>query len=224
MSSQAQPWQKEAEALLLENLRARYENEGYKFVAHPSVDDLPSFLRGYQPDAVAKKSGRNVAIELKKKQSAYNERKISEIRQLFEGRSDWQFQVVFLGEDPLQSVNIPATSPSEVLGRTDEVRELAAKGHHRAAFIVAWALLEAALRALDGKTDSRPRSPGTVVQTLAMHGHLDPDTDRQMRRLVDVRNRVVHGDLAAEPSTADIDLILSAVRQALNAESSHSPA
>lgn len=224
MSSQAQSWQQESEASFLESLRTRYEDEGYSFVVQPSSESLPAFLCGYRPDAIAQKSGRNVAIEVKQTPTSYNERKLSEIRKLFEGKSDWKFHVVFLGDDPLQSVNIPAMSYSEVLSRTGEVHDLAANGHRRAAFIVAWALLEAALRALDAKSDGRLRSPGTVVQTLAMHGHLDPDTEQHLRRLVDVRNRVVHGDLVTEPSAADVDLVLSAVGQALSADPSRSPA
>jgi hypothetical protein len=35
--------------------------------------------------------------------------------------------------------------------------------------------------------------------------------------LIDVRNRVVHGDLDAEPTSADIELLLSGVEETLRA-------
>ena len=50
-----------------------------------------------------------------------------------------------------------------------------------------------------------------------MNGYIEPELERRMRDLVTLRNRVVHGDLAAEPAVADVELILSAIEATLNA-------
>lgn len=115
-------------------------------------------------------------------------------------------------------MEIPVAAPATVHDRLNEVRALIAQEHRRAAFIMAWSLLEAALRALDGESTSRLRAPGTIVQTLAMNGYIEPETERRMRTLIDLRNRIVHGDLAAEPETEDVELVLSAIEQAMTAD------
>ena len=120
-----------------------------------------------------------------------------------------------MATDPLQSVTIPVAGTPAIRHRVNEVRGLIAKGQRRSAFVMAWSLLEATLRALDRDTASRPRSPGTVVQTLAMNGYIDPDTERRMRDLIGLRSRIVHGDLDAEPTKADVELLLSGVEEAL---------
>jgi uncharacterized protein YutE (UPF0331/DUF86 family) len=62
---------------------------------------------------------------------------------------------------------------------------------------------------------SRPRTPGTVVQTLAMDGYIAPDTERRMRELIALRNQIVHGDVVAEPAAEDVNLVLTAVEEIL---------
>jgi uncharacterized protein YutE (UPF0331/DUF86 family) len=210
----------DSEAQFIETLRERYEGEGFSFTLHPQREQLPAFLGSYVPDALAQKPGHNVAIEVKRRPSPPTEPALKDIRRLFEGHSDWQFHVVFMGTDPLQSTEIPTSAPGAVRGRVDEIRALIVQGHHRAAFIMAWSLLEAALRALTSETVSRPRTPGTVLQTLATKGYIEPDIEGRMRSLIDLRNRIVHGDLAAEPAPADIELVLSAIEETLSTDAS----
>jgi hypothetical protein len=39
-----------------------------------------------------------------------------------------------------------------------------------------------------------------------------------MRALIELRNRIVHGDLNAEPTSAQVELVLSAIRGTLAAD------
>ena len=219
MTSHAQSRSYEEEKQFIESLRARYEDKGFTFTVHPETTQLPDFLGSYTPDAVAQKPGHNIVIEVKQRQSPSTEHALKEIRKLFEGHPDWQFQVVFMGsDDPLQPVTIPASAPATIRSQIIEARKMIAKGYHRQAFIVAWSLMEAALRVVVPETDSRPRTPGTVVQTLATYGCIEPDTEQRLRDLIGLRNRIVHGDLTAAPSTAEIELVLSAIEEALSAD------
>lgn len=209
-------WQQEAEAQFLEDLRGRYESQGFTFVVEPRKGELPDFLGTYIPDALARKPGQNVAIEVKRRKTPSTERTLRDIRRLFEGHSDWQFHVVFMGgEDPLQSVAIPASVPAAICARINEVRALADQGHRRAAFIMAWTLLEAALRAMDAELGNSPRTPGTVVQRLAMNGYIGPELERRIRGLIQLRNGIVHGDLTLDVTSGEISQVLSAVEETL---------
>jgi uncharacterized protein YutE (UPF0331/DUF86 family) len=99
----------------------------------------------------------------------------------------------------------------------EEVRALEEQGHHRPAFVMAWSLLESALQSVSDDVTSKPRTPGTVVQTLAMNGYIAPDTERRMRGLIALRNQIVHGDVIAEPAADDVNLVLAATEETLAA-------
>jgi uncharacterized protein YutE (UPF0331/DUF86 family) len=217
MIAPAEAWSQDAEEQFLESLRARYEDQGFTFTVAPDSRELPDFLGSYTPDAVARKPGLNIAIELKRHHTSATQYSLQKIRRLFEGHPDWQFNVVFMGTDPLERITIPTATPAMIRARMDEVRALNGQGHHRAAFVMAWALLETALQLVGGGLTSKPRTPGTVVQTLAMNGYIDADMERRMRPLIEVRNRIVHGDLNAEPAAADVELVLSGISETLTA-------
>ncbi|TGD97103.1 HepT-like ribonuclease domain-containing protein [Methylobacterium nonmethylotrophicum] len=209
----------EAERRFVETLRARYEQAGFSFQAEPDADQLPDFLEGYRPDAIARKPGENVAIDVRRGPGP-SEPPLPAVRRLFEGHPDWRLHVAFMASDPLKAFPIPRADPAEIRVQEAEVRALHAAGHRRPAFVLAWALLEAALRATRDGAD-RAHSPGTVVQALAMNGLVDPETERDLRALVPLRNRIVHGDLAVDPSDHDIALVLAAVRAVLSEEAVH---
>lgn len=213
--SPAQTQGHDDEARFLDALRERYEANGFTFLPAPARIELPSFFGSYLPDAVARKGGQNIAIEVKRRQSQSTDRALQEIRRLFEGQPDWQFSVVFMGAEPTTST--PPSEPSTILRRLGEVRALNAEGHHREAFVMAWSLLEATLKSLNSETASQPRTAGTVVQTLTMNGYIAPELERRMRPLVELRNRIVHGDLVAEPTSNDVEVVLSATEQSLSA-------
>jgi hypothetical protein len=206
----------EAEVTFLESLRSEYENKGYSFIIHPSRSDLPDFFATYEPDAVARRPGHNVAIEVKSRATPTVQLSLQRIRQLFEGRPDWQLRVAYMGSDAAGVRRLPVPSRTAVLDRTKDIERLVAAGNIRAAFVVAWSLLEAALNSALPKADKRPRTPGTIVQTLAMDGLISDELEQSLRSLVELRNRVVHGDLTAEPSGADVHVVLSAVKAVLS--------
>lgn len=204
-----------AEATFLEGLRAQYERHGFTFVAHPATRDLPPFFGAYQPDAIATKAGQAIAIEIKSRKSSATDLSLQRIRRLFEGQKDWAFAVAYLGSDAASSIQIPIARTATIHDQVKEIEALASDGHLRAAFVMAWSLLEAAMRRFDSEGNAKPVGPGTVVQTLAMQGLITPDMEQALRPMVVLRNRVVHGDLGAEPTIDDLDLVLAAVSQTL---------
>ncbi|ULJ75890.1 hypothetical protein [Rhizobium gallicum] len=206
----------EFERQALEKLKSQYEQQGFTFFAHPGPDAIPAFLGSYRPDAIARKQGVNVIIEVRQRSSPATERSLNEIRRLVEGQPDWQFVITYGGSDPQTTTVIPIASVSAIRERLDEARTLNEQGHRSVAFTLGWFLLEAALHRLQGEEGKRPRAPGTVVETLAMLGYLTPETERQLRPLIGLRNRIVHGDIEAEPSDEDMTVLFKALDEALS--------
>lgn len=211
------------ERLFVEKLRSRYEEVGYDFQPYPDPDHLPEFMGNYRPDAIASKGNEKIAIEVKSQRSPSADLTIRRIRQIFEGHKDWQLRVIFITDDPQEAVSIPSSTPEIIQRRLTEVRELLKLGYARAAILLAWSLLEAVARIVEPSSGKRPYSPGTIVQTLAMSGHIAPELERQLRQLINLRNRLVHGDLEAEPSIDEVEMLLSAVEDALDQSNIQSP-
>lgn len=210
---------RELDAQVVEGLRARYEDAGFTFDASPKPADLPDFFGDYIPDALARKLGVNVAIEVKGRRAGSAERQLQTLRRLFEGRPDWRFHVVYSPSDEAQhSPPLPVVGAAAIRSRAAEARILAAQGHRPWALVMAWSLMEASLRLRNGEPEGRAHSSLSVLQTLAENGFVEQESFRQLCELADLRNRIAHGDLTAEPAEADVELVLSVVESALNAD------
>ena len=66
----------DTETQFMDDLRDRYEKEGFAFVAHPERNKLPEFLGDYIPGAIAQKPGRNLVIEVERRPSPTAERSV----------------------------------------------------------------------------------------------------------------------------------------------------
>jgi hypothetical protein len=206
----------EAEIAFLEDMRSEFENRGYRFVVRPSRAELPDFFANDLPDAVALRSDKNVAIEVISRANPAARQSLLKIRQLLEGRPGWQFHVAHMGSEPGSHLRMPVPNRVSVLERAKKVESLAADGNTHAAFLLAWSLLEAALNSVRPDRDRRLLAPGTVVEALVMEGFISQEFGQSLFALTDLRYRVAHGDLTAEPSSADVATVLSAVRAALD--------
>lgn len=214
----SQSFETAGEISFLESFRRAYESQGFIYVVHPSEEQLPAFMRPYQPHAIAVKNGQGIAIELRMRQNRLSESALTKIRERFDGQTDWKLHVAYMGSDGISSLTIPSSGFALVRTKADDVRWLISQHQAAPAFVMAWSLLEAAARtALKGEA-GRPWTPGTVVQTLAAEGYLERELEDRLRPLIEVRNRIVHGELTLEPTAGDIETVLSAIDAVSSAE------
>jgi hypothetical protein len=188
---------------MLERVVPKLQAEGYEVYLHPNRPLLPPFLAGYVPDAVALGRGKNIAVEVLKK-SPEATRRLKRIQALFEGQDKWELRVVWVApasaKEPLQ------VQTSEIIKqRIREVRALAAQDHLGPSLLLAWATFEALARAVVSGGFERPQSPGRLVQVLAQDGYLTPTEADQLRRLAEKRNKLIHGELQARVSKAEVE-------------------
>lgn len=201
---------------LLTLLRRQYEAKGFSFETEPDVRGLPDFLGSYVPDAIARKAGENVAIEIRKSRSRASEFTLQQIRSRFEGHPDWTFAIAYTAEDPLKTLTVKPVAVPAIRRQLADVRALTAERQTRAAFLLAWSLLEATLLNVEGEQEARPRTPASVLQGLAMLGRIQPETERRLRSAILLRNAVVHGDLTIEPTNQDVDTLANVIEEALS--------
>lgn len=201
------------ERAILDLLKERYEDEGYAFFVYPSPSLVPTFLDDYRPDAIAVGHEGGVVIEVKGGHRAGVEPRAT-IADRFKDQGKWRYVVVYSDDYPAE-ILLPPPSMRDVERQLTEVEHLARDGHLGAAFVLSWGMLEAAARlaqAEPGVSGARPRSAAQLVESLERDGFLDFEAGAELRRLIDARNALVHGDLARTVSKRDVAVVVQAVR------------
>lgn len=202
------------ERVVLENLRERYVGEGYAFYEYPGRALVPSFLESYRPDAIAIGPRGRVVIEVKRREASGEESELPRIASLFADHPDWKFVLVYL-DDEIQAP-LAQSSKSQVEDAIGEMETLAAQGHAKAAFVLGWAVLEAAHRAaLNDECRDQPQPPQSVLESLEREGFLDRELAKPLWDRLPLRTAVVHGDLEAEVDERSVGELLRAARQVI---------
>jgi uncharacterized protein YutE (UPF0331/DUF86 family) len=197
------------EDVFLESLLPRYEAEGFTVVVHPSPSLLPPFMGTYRPDAIALSPDKKIAIEVKR--DASSTKGIEGITKLFAHRPDWELRVFYLSSLSQEKSFKPPTHRS-IEHAIKEVAELKNTGHMPAAVMMAWSAFEAIGRTLLPEKLARPQPTVRLVEVLASEGLITPSEADSLRRAVEVRNAVVHGDLNATVSGEHVDALIAALR------------
>src|SRR5260370_10169139 len=146
----------------LQTLVPGYEAEGFSVFLHPAREMLPPFMRGYQPDAIAVKDGKQIAIEIKRDVTRQAPQ-MEQLQQIFSKHPEWELRVYYIPGRP-EEEDIQAPDLPEIEAALAEVDQLKRAGHLRAALIMAWAALEAAGRALLPQDPARPQAANKLSQ------------------------------------------------------------
>lgn len=186
----------EREIEILERVRVKLAAEGYDVVLQPAGMDLPEFLQNLRPDAVAHRGTEHLLIEVVSR-SERASRRIRELRGAIQGHPNWQLETIWTTPQniPRSLERAPLNAVSSALR---EIDDLLKANHLRPAFLLCWATLESLGRILLPAELSKPQTPGRLVEYLAANGFVDREEARHLRRLTDVRNRLIHGELHAE--------------------------
>jgi len=206
----------ELERAVLDTMVPELEADGFRVVIHPAQDTLPAFLHGYQPDMVAYKHNKNLAIEIKALVSTAPVSKQMErvLRKRFDGHPDWELRFVYA--PPMNSdADIPAVSRQTVSEHLDHLDSSIDAMGLSAALLTGWAVFEAASRALLPTSLTRPQPPARLIETLASEGYVTPDEADTLRRLSRTRNEVAHGRLDLTPSRDDVERLIAITRSVL---------
>lgn len=204
------------EEMVLRDLRPRFEALGYIFVEHPKPDDLPDFMAGWIPDAVAVRGSQRVAIEVAGSHLLHGER-LLDIRSRFDGQKAWRLSIVSDWRTAERDVMVPTPTVEGIRSASAAIEDLVEHGQVPTALVMSFALLETTLRVVASESASVARKPGTVIQALTMEGLIDQTTESELRKLIETRNRIVHGSLDEHVDPASISMMLAAVETALAA-------
>lgn len=178
----------------LEEVIPQYEAEGYRVCVHPDERQLPAFLEGYRPDAIAERDGSSVVIHVASRADLKGDEQLPAIVRTINEQSGWRLDLVTVGDqETLDYSDLPSTKALQSKSRS--VVLLREEGYEEEAFLVCWTLAEALLRhlALQNDVDLDDLHPGDVVKRLYMYGVIEESMMDELIDAVRVRNRLVHG-------------------------------
>lgn len=199
------PFQSEVEQLVFEKIAPTFERDGYRFVSL-SQANIPADWRGYRPDFIAQRDSDFVAIEVKTRRTPSIERSLEALKQDIERNASWTFRVFYVDEE-IKSSALPTPNEGQIDAASIEIRAASNHGFKKAAFLLSWALFEAAARKLHGKIFLKPQSPGRIITVLAERGIITPDQADKARSLSVKRNSLVHGHLGISVDSDEVDFM-----------------
>ena len=182
----------------LEKVAAQYREGGYEVILHPGRADLPEFLRGFQPDLIARAGGESVVVEVKAKDDLSADHQLGYLSSLVNSQPGWRFDLVLIDprvwpdEVPRGSVE-RVSSEIESLVRSAE--RLITLGELESAVLTAWAAVEAAMREV-ARRQAIPlerKYPQLLLKALYSEGVLSRAEYEQLREAMKIRNAIAHG-------------------------------
>jgi hypothetical protein len=204
-----------SEVAALNQLEPRWRKRGYTLVREPAPEQLPSFLKGFRPDAIAVGADPQLVIEVLSKRGEAAARKLQQLRSLFEGRDDWRLEVVYVGESEPKLEPVPA---SDIRATLERLLPLSAQAAG-AAFLMGWSTLEAAGRFLEPELATKGLSPASLIDLLVSNGHLSQSEGTELRQLAGRRNALAHGQIDVTPTAEEVRRLIELIEKLLQTSS-----
>jgi hypothetical protein len=201
----------------LEKIRLKYEREGYKFIVEPQPKDIPAFLEGFIPDAIAVGADENVIIEVKSTRgSADSSAAARFLANEVPKHPGWRFDLVIAEIMDRHGDTHAEPDKRQLHAELDSLKVLRRAAGDKVALVIAWGLLEAVTRRLYlNQQAGEPKRylPTTIVETLVSEGIVD-DEDRLLR-LAKSRNQLVHGFTGIEVEETDMQFLIGVMEELL---------
>ena len=217
----------ERERLL--KLAQEYRAQGYEVSLHPSLEDLPNFLKNYRPDMIVRRGDEAMIVEVKSRSSlnSSSSQYLRILAQAIEQHPGWRFELVMINpEDASYSPEAEGSLQTyEIESRLPVARRLATQ-NLESAILYSWSLVEAALRLVteqEGLSLQRV-DPLYLVKQLATKGVISRSEYQLLTNALSLRNAVAHGFKTSQLTQDSIDELIEITEQLLNTLYSGEPA
>ena len=184
----------------LDAMESRWQSLGYTLVRQPSAEQVPAFLRGFLPDAIATGQKPGLVIEVIDPRTRSIRTKLSQLRSLFSGQDDWRLEVVYAPSDATEVDPAPSKDIDSALLEAARL----ARHEPRSALLLAWACLEAIARSLHPELTSQGLSSSSLLDLLISNGDLTQASGDELKTLARMRNALAHGQLDMLPQPTQV--------------------
>jgi REase_AHJR-like protein len=191
------------ERYALEVFEPIWREKGYTVVREPHPHQLPQFLQGFKPDAIALGVEPSLVIEVVSGQGPVKESMLRRLKSALDGHDGWRLEVIYVGSEGAPIKPASLDSVRQALSRARSLAE----GDPEAALLLAWAGIEAIGRMLHPELAEYSLGALALVDLLVGYGHLSQEEGSALRAVGAKRNRIAHGELESPPEVEDVDAL-----------------
>ncbi|KVE25169.1 hypothetical protein WI93_16780 [Burkholderia vietnamiensis] len=196
----------------IQELKERFERDGYAVLIEPRGLDLPFDLGNYVPDLVARKPDGGLIVEVKTANARTSIERYQSLAHTVQQHAGWRFVLVTVDD-----LNVPASlqetvSWGELEAKLGTIRLLIDNGNAEPAILYLWSVFEAAMRKL-AITVAMPieRLPATkLMNQLYTVGYIAIDDFKTAKKFLTMRNGITHG-FGTPPDVPVLESFLRAV-------------
>lgn len=177
-------------------LAVEYRGKGYAVQVQPGKDDLPPFLKEFEPDVVAQSPAGNIVAQVRSAQRFDAEENLR-LAEVIARNPGWRLEVAFV--NPPVAPDVPAqeqlADDEKVTRMLENAETLSREGHVEAAGLIAYSALETILRRLahSEAPQIERQSSSRVLKELYSIGKIHWKTFEKLLPLMEFRNAVTHG-------------------------------
>jgi hypothetical protein len=201
----------------------RYRSQGYQVAVRPEPKDLPDFAKAFKVEIVARRADGSALVSAKKSPKEFeSDPNVAKYAETTEKQPGWRFDVVVLG--PNDESKMPdkrdAKEPSkeDLRLQFETVRHLLDANLNQQALVLAWSVLEAAMRRrlqTEGEEAGWGSSPRTMMNELLSAGALSNGEFADLEGLFQARSAIVHGFTVPIIEPSAVNFILDVARKLL---------
>ena len=195
----------ELEKSKLDQLAAEFRSKGYRVLLHPGNDQLPGFLKSFEPDLIATSTTENVVVEVRSP-DALQSPDFVRLAEAIEHAPGWRLQLAVVDIPAPQELpqRAEVAGVEQVRAFLDQARTLLTEERLEPAAILGWSAVEAILRRHAERlgVDARRRGSAYLLKHLYTAGTLDEQQYETFERMLELRNALVHGfAVSVDPDT-----------------------
>jgi len=187
------------DATILETRLADVKAEEYRGKGYVvSRDEALDFLPGFRADLVARKDDQIKVIQVKCRSTLVANPQAGKLARLVNAKPGWSFELILVGEpERLESPDGAKSFQGEdIVGRIAQAERVLESGFAEAAFVLAWAAFEAALREMieeEGVSVKRITTSEYVLKLAVNHGVVSTDDYEGLAGMMQYSNAIAHG-------------------------------
>jgi hypothetical protein len=203
----------------LERIAQQYRDEGYAVITHPDRDHLPGFAADSGADLMVTRGNERVLVQVKRSRADVEaDPNLAQRADIINRQPGWRYDLVVLepdnplrrlaGEPTVDQINL-------ILAEAERVQAVSS----RAAFVLAWSALEAAMRryakrvGLNGTVGTQPL---LMVRELYSQGYVSPEDFTRLEATRRLRTEIVHGLAPPEVDAATVQAVENLARRLLD--------
>lgn len=179
----------------IQELKTRYERDGYEVLVEPQKLDVPFDLGNYVPDLVARKHDGGLIIEVKTANAKTSIERFQSLARVVKLHPGWRFLLVTVDDLSVPVSSKEVGSWNELVSKLGIVRSLIENRTAEPAILYLWSIFEAAMRKL-AILETMPieRLPAVkLMNHLYTVGYLSIDDFTTAKKFLTMRNGITHG-------------------------------